>query len=127
TQRWRRARPCRRRSRSRRVLHRATTSTPAPQLSDDAPVLLEASANHGAMGVRYYAYPLAPELVGRAMDDPRPFLSDDPLADAWGLGRPRHPQMLYLDKCWRQLQSLTNPPGGKPRPSHALVAGDVTY
>lgn len=79
------------------------------------------------MGVRYYAYPLAPELVARAMDDPRSFLSDDPLADAWGLGRPRRAEMLYLDKCWRQLQSLTSPPGGRPRPSHALVAGDVTY
>lgn len=79
------------------------------------------------MGIRYYAYPLAPEFVERAMDDPRPFLSDDPLADAWGLGRPQRADMLYLDKCWSLLQRLTHPPGGRPRPAHALVAGQVTH
>ena len=79
------------------------------------------------MGIRYYAYPLAPEFVDRAVDDPRPFISDDPLADAWGLGRPRRPDMLYLDKCWGQLQRLTNLRGAAPRRAHALFTGNVTH
>ncbi|GAA1642199.1 DUF1877 domain-containing protein [Georgenia ruanii] len=79
------------------------------------------------MGIRYYAYPLAPDVVADAVDEPRSFLSDDPLADAWGLGRPRRADMLYLDKCWRQLQRLTHPPDGAPRPAHALFAGNVTH
>ena len=37
------------------------------------------------------------------------------------------PEMLYLDKCWYELQSLFHPePGAPVRPAHRLVAGQVT-
>ncbi|WP_324651635.1 hypothetical protein [Georgenia sp. H159] len=78
------------------------------------------------MGIRYYAYPLAPEHVDRARIDPYPFLSDDPLADAWELNGRRRPDMLYLDTCWGELQRLTCPDPGGPRPAYALVRGAVT-
>lgn len=81
----------------------------------------------GAMGIRYYAYPLAPEHVDLARADPYPFLPADPLADAWELdGRPRT-DMLYLDKCWKELQWLTCPTAGAPRTAYALVRGQATH
>lgn len=79
------------------------------------------------MGIRYYAYPLDPDLVGWAQADPRSFLSHDPLADAWELDGTPRPEMLYLDKCWSSLQRLTCPVPGMSRPAHALVRGAVTH
>lgn len=78
------------------------------------------------MGIRYYAYPLAPEFVDRATEDPWAFMSDDPLADAWG-PKESAPDMLYLDKCWRYLQRLTTPGVACPRIAYDLFEGDVTH
>lgn len=77
------------------------------------------------MGIRYYAYAFDADLAQQAVDDPHSILSSDPLADAWGLEphasvsvatfeqvSPKR-DMLYLDKAWSALQSLTRPnPGG---------------
>ncbi|WP_152360490.1 DUF1877 family protein [Microlunatus speluncae] len=79
------------------------------------------------MGIRYYAYPLAAEFVARAREEPLDFLSADPLLDAWGPAEER-PIMLYLDKCWRYLQALTQPDYGQdPRPAYWLFEGEVTF
>lgn len=79
------------------------------------------------MGIRYYAYPVDAGLVARAHEDPYLFLPQDPLADAWGPAANR-PTMLYLDKCWRYLQALTQPDLGMlPRPAYRLFEGEVTY
>ena len=86
------------------------------------------------MGIRYYAYPVAPQNIDEASKNPEQFLSSDPLVDAWGLEpvgpneyamhvNPR-PRMLYLDKCWSLMQRLTHQTA-HPRPAYALVAGDV--
>jgi hypothetical protein len=78
------------------------------------------------MGIRYYAYPLRPQDVERAELDPRAFISRDPFRDAWGPDDLR-PEMLYLDKCWRELQWLLGARGGgAPRRSLVLVEGEVT-
>ncbi|GAA1460085.1 YfbM family protein [Williamsia maris] len=71
------------------------------------------------MGIRYYAYPVRAELVDHARSDPRLFISDDPLMDAWGDPDDR-PPMLYLDKAWRALQQLF-----VGRPCAAMVHGQV--
>ena len=73
------------------------------------------------MGIRYYAYAFDADLAQRAVHDPDSILSSDPLADAWGLEphasvsvatfeqvSPKR-DMLYLDKAWSALQSLTRP------------------
>jgi len=73
------------------------------------------------MGIRYYAYPVPAELVEQAHDDPRLFLSHDPLMDAWGPEDER-PMMLYLDKVWGPLQQLL-----AGRRSLDLVAGHVRW
>ena len=79
------------------------------------------------MGIRYYAYPVAQDLVGLALQSPEKFLAEDPLADAWQLGRDR-PPMLYLDKCWSELQALLGASEDRPaRRSFALVEGAVTH
>ena len=79
------------------------------------------------MGIRYYAYPLLADEVERARNDPRAYLSDDPLADAWGMVD-RRPKLLYLDKCWSPLQRVFHPdPDRHPRPSFTLVEGNVTH
>ena len=39
------------------------------------------------MGIRYYAYAFDADQTEAALADPHHFLSDDPLADAWGLDR----------------------------------------
>lgn len=92
------------------------------------------------MGIRYYAYAFDRELTEQALADPHSILSDDPLADAWGLepgatvsavtfeqAVPAR-DMLYLDKAWRELQFLTGPdqPGGAARPSYRMFEGQVT-
>lgn len=78
------------------------------------------------MGIRYYAYPVPAELVAEALREPFRFISDDPLADAWGPAEDR-PTMLYLDKCWSYLQALTRPDfDGPPRPAYRLFEGEVT-
>ena len=49
------------------------------------------------MGIRYYAYPVERAHVSYARKDPRFFIADDPLADAWELNGRAKPRMLYLD------------------------------
>lgn len=89
------------------------------------------AALFGIMGIRYYAYPLPDSQVTFARREPEAFMARDPLADAWGLidvdseSRPQ-PEMLYLDKCWRELQWLFGDEDGPFRPSFDLVRGQVT-
>ncbi|QHF23858.1 DUF1877 family protein [Rathayibacter sp. VKM Ac-2804] len=92
------------------------------------------------MGIRYHAYAFDADQTERALADPRSVLSDDPLADAWGMPngavtactdfRRSVPEgdMLHLDKAWSALQTLTAPrsPGQPPRPAHRMVEGRVT-
>lgn len=79
------------------------------------------------MGIRYYAYPINAEDYPRACENPCPFHGSDPLADAWG-PRENQPEMLYLDKCWRELQLLLGSPAGQAsRPAARLVEGQVTH
>jgi hypothetical protein len=79
------------------------------------------------MGIRYYAYPVDAELLEIAKTSPRSFLGDDPLMDAWG-PIDEKPHMLYLDKCWRDLQMLFSGDGTSPaRSASALVKGQVTH
>ena len=78
------------------------------------------------VGIRYYAYPVAAELADIAECSPRDFISSDPLMDAWGPQEER-PPMLYLDKCWRNLQVVLGPRGTeKARVAYELVRGEVT-
>ena len=97
------------------------------------------AALFGLMGIRYYAYPLPDSQVRFARLEPEAFMSRDPLADAWGLievdsetGQPidpeprPQPEMLYLDKCWRELQWLFGDEDGPFRRSFDLVRGEVT-
>ena len=78
------------------------------------------------MGIRYYAYAFDAALTEQAVADPDSILSSDPLADAWGL-EPHasvsatifeqvspNRDMLYLDKAWSALQSLTRPVSDDP-------------
>lgn len=67
------------------------------------------------MGIRYYAYPLQPGDVNEARRNPYPFLSPDPLIDAWGREQDR-PRMLYLDKAWRELQHVFAVTDGRLQP-----------
>jgi hypothetical protein len=79
------------------------------------------------MGIRYYAYPVDAHLIELAKSSPRSFLSDDPLMDAWGPVDKR-PPMLYLDKCWRELQVLLGGDSSSPnRPAFQLVEGNVVH
>jgi len=79
------------------------------------------------MGIRYYAYPIAADDYLRALEDPWPFHGSDPLMDAWGTDATR-PEMLYLDKCWRELQGLLGASRGEPfRAAFQLVKGQVTH
>ena len=79
-------------------------------------------------------------MTERALADPCSVISDDPLADAWGLPHgftsgttdftqsvPKR-DLLYLDKAWRLLQSLTAPDAGdeEPRPAFRMFEGRVT-
>jgi len=91
------------------------------------------------MGIRYYAYAFDANLVQRAVDDPHSMLSSDPLADAWGMEphasvsvatfeqvSPKR-DMLYLDKAWSALQSLTHPTPDSPAgSSYRMFEGNVT-
>ncbi|WP_115790446.1 DUF1877 family protein [Arthrobacter silvisoli] len=91
------------------------------------------------MGIRYYAYAFDGKLTEQVLADPLGFLSDDPLADAWGfehgatISTPTFEQavperdMLYLDKAWRHLQFFTSPvePGLPPRPAFRMFEGEV--
>lgn len=92
------------------------------------------------MGIRYYAYAFDADLAQQAVDDPRSILSTDPLADAWGMEPhasvgvatfeqvPPKRDMLYLDKAWSALQSLTRPQSDDlvARPSYRIFEGSVT-
>lgn len=79
------------------------------------------------MGIRYYAYPITADEYLLAREHPRAFIGDDPLMDAWG-GTREQPEMLYLDKCWNELQILLGPAAGQPeRPAFQLVDGHVTH
>ena len=92
------------------------------------------------MGIRYYAYAFDADLARQAVDDPHSILSNDPLADAWGLEphavmsvatfeqvSPKR-DMLYLDKAWSALQSLTRPATGVPDAGscYRMFEGNVT-
>lgn len=101
------------------------------------PAELGASENDGRMGIRYYAYAFDAELTQQAIDDPYSILSSDPLADAWGL-EPHaavsvatfeqtvpHRDMLYLDKAWSRLQSLTRPRDGCTGAAYRMFEGNV--
>jgi hypothetical protein len=91
------------------------------------------------MGIRYYAYAFDGKQTDQALADPLSFLSDDPLADAWGfehgatVSTPTfeqsvpHRDMLYLDKAWRHLQRLTAPaePDVIARPAYRMFQGAV--
>ncbi len=79
------------------------------------------------MGIRYYAYPINAEDYARACENPCEFHGSDPLADAWG-PRESQPEMLYLDKCWRELQLLLRSPAGQAsRPAARLMERQVTH
>lgn len=92
------------------------------------------------MGIRYYAYAFDADLAQQAIEDPHSILSSDPLADAWGLEphaavsfttfeqvSPKR-DMLYLDKVWSALQSLTRPGPGSPAAGscYRMFEGNVT-
>lgn len=92
------------------------------------------------MGIRYYAYAFDADLAEQAVKDPHSILSSDPLADAWGLDPhasvsvatfeqvpPKH-DMLYLDKAWSALQSLTRVKSGESAACscYRMFEGDVT-
>lgn len=92
------------------------------------------------MGIRYYAYAFNADRAQQAVDDPHSILSSDPLADAWGLEphasvsvatfeqvSPKR-DMLYLDKAWWALQSLTRPRPDDPAASacYRMFEGAVT-
>lgn len=92
------------------------------------------------MGIRYYAYAFDADSTEAALAHPRRFLSADPLADAWGMEPgavvgiatvqqtvPKR-DMLYLDKAWHELQTVTAPAGGATaRPAHRMFEGQVTH
>lgn len=92
------------------------------------------------MGIRYYAYAFDADRAQQAVDDPHSILSSDPLADAWGLEphasvsvatfeqvSPKR-DMLYLDKAWSALQSLTRSGPGSPAAGscYRMFEGNVT-
>ncbi len=92
------------------------------------------------MGIRYYAYAFDADMTELALADPMSFISDDPLADAWGM--PHGAQvavtnfvqstsktdMLYLDKAWSSMQRISAPsrPEDRPRAAYRMFAGQVT-
>jgi hypothetical protein len=91
------------------------------------------------MGIRYYAYAFDADMTARALADPRSIISDDPLADAWGMPHGARtavtsfeqsvPQndMLYLDKAWSRLQEMTRPNATdhRLRPAYRMFEGQV--
>ncbi|MEV8024178.1 DUF1877 family protein [Microbacterium sp. NPDC080220] len=92
------------------------------------------------MGIRYYAYAFDADRAQQAVDDPQSILSSDPLADAWGLEphaslsvatfeqvSPKR-DMLYLDKAWSALQSLTRSGPRSPAAGscYRMFEGNVT-
>jgi hypothetical protein len=78
------------------------------------------------MGIRYYAYPITADQYEAAVENPCRFHGSDPLMDAWG-PEDEQPEMLYLDKCWYELQVLLGPASGVvDRPALQLVDGQVT-
>ncbi|HEU4807139.1 MAG TPA: hypothetical protein VFT01_02670, partial [Homoserinimonas sp.] len=75
------------------------------------------------MGIRYYAYPITEDQYPLAVENPCRFHGSDPLMDAWGPAD-KKPDMLYLDKCWQQLQTLLGPGSGiSDRPAFQPVEG----
>jgi hypothetical protein len=78
------------------------------------------------MGIRYYAWPLHPDLIDLARSYPEAFAADDPFADAWFTENAGN---CYLDKAWSGLQIVLGgsigPASGR-RPAFSLVEGDVT-
>lgn len=93
------------------------------------------------MGIRYYAYAFDADQTEAALADPRLFLSDDPLADAWGLDPgstmslnvtfeqvPPKREMLYLDKAWSHLQMIASAgtEDGTSRAAFRIFEGRVT-
>ena len=92
------------------------------------------------MGTRYYAYAFAADMTEQAQADTGRFISDDPLADAWGMPHGAQSavtnfeqsvpktEMLYLDKAWSELQEMTRPSDTEhgPRPAYRMFEGQVT-
>lgn len=92
------------------------------------------------MGIQYYAYAFDADMTELALADPLSVISDDPLADAWGMPHGAKvattnfvqsvpmTDMLYLDKAWSSLQALTAPsePYDIPRPASWMFEGQVT-
>lgn len=92
------------------------------------------------MGIRYYAYAFDADMTERAKADPRSFVSDDPLADAWGMSHGAQfavtnfeqsvpdTEMLYLDKAWSWLQAMTEARAtdAPARPAYRMFEGQVT-
>jgi len=92
------------------------------------------------MGIRYYAYAYDRDRTQEALERPFAILSSDPLADAWGLEPhasvstatfqqvPSLRDMLYLDKAWSSLQSLTAPvdDGASGESCYRMFEGRVT-
>lgn len=78
-------------------------------------------------------------MAAEAQADPRRFISDDPLADAWGMPHGARTavtcfeqsvpesEMLYLDKAWSWLQEMTKPDAANPcpRPAYRMFEGQV--
>ena len=92
------------------------------------------------MGIRYYAYAFDSDRTEQVLADPHCILSSDPLADAWGMEPhaelstatfkqvPPLRDMLYLDKAWPALQSLTRPSAESSATgaSYRMFEGTVT-
>ena len=77
------------------------------------------------MGIRYYAWPLHPDLVDLARSYPEAFAADDPFGDAWSTENTGN---CYLDKAWPELQCGLRGSvglGRRQRPAFSLVEGDV--
>lgn len=92
------------------------------------------------MGIRYYAYAFDADMTEQALADPMSFISDDPLADVWGMPHGARSaitnfeqsvpktDMLYLDKACSAMQQLSAPstPDEVPLPAYRMFEGQVT-
>ncbi|MBE7323878.1 DUF1877 domain-containing protein [Nocardioides sp. Y6] len=90
------------------------------------------------MGIRYYAYAFDADRTEEALKDPMSVISDDPLADAWGMEpgftvgvigeREPAPErdLLYLDKAWSQLQWVVASLETQGDGAYRMFVGDVS-
>lgn len=78
------------------------------------------------MGIKYFALPVPGPLVDIARINPRAFLSDHHFWASWS-DPPDGPEVLFLDKAWRDLQWLLDGTGDDPpRAAYELVRGEAT-